>query len=473
MTLRKRIPDVLAHIKANSEFTSHNACMLEIYEGNLKPYVLAVLQKTLSDNYFQKIKDRTIPINILRRVIDKLSKVYATSPQRTDANYQQFMDDYTKWLKLDERMGVADEYANMFKGYALEPYVHLGKPRLRVIPYDRFMVMSEDKVDPLNPTVFIKFMGKYTKYNGRGKKDCNYYYLYTDEEFLVVDADGDIVESEMGDTNGTNPVGRIPFIYGNRSRIDLIPQPDTDILQMTKMIPVILSDLSGVLMFSCFSIIYGIDIDSENMTMSPNAFWNFKSDPKSEKTPSIGTIKPDADIDVGVNFLASTFAFWLETKGVRVGSIGQLDQGNASSGIAKIIDEMDTFEIRKTNIQFFKNDESNLWILLKDMNNYWVKTKQLAYGIIGDNFEPSIEFDEPKPQVNRVEEVNLVVTQMQAGLLTKEIGLTQLYPDWTQEQLDAALKENVIEIAEEEYEQPKDVRAGVKESFYSKTPPQL
>jgi hypothetical protein len=445
MALKDQIPAILQYIKDNGAFTDHNATALDIYEGNLKPYVLDIMQRTLSDNYFQKIKHRALPINILRKVVDKLSKVYLNDPIRTDANYQQFIDDYSYWLRLNERMNVADEYANLFKGYALEPFVHNGQPKLRVIPYDRFLVMSEDSVDPMTPTMFIKFMGEVQKMDGRGKRKANKYHAYTAEEFISFDSDGDIIYEDMEGNDGVNPIGRVPFVYGNRSRINLIPQPDTDVIQLTKIIPVMLTDLSGAVLFQCFSIIYGVDIDSANLVMSPNAYWDLKSDPKSDKTPQVGTIKPEADIERVLQFIASTLAFWLETKGVRVGSIGNLSVDSAASGIAKIIDEMDSFEIRKQNIKFFKNEEYELWSLLKDMNNYWVRSNQIQYGLIGDDFDPTIEFDEPKPMISRADELNMVIIELNNGLITKEKAIKRLYPDATPEEIKELLDDDIEE----------------------------
>jgi len=450
MALQQRIPELLQYIKDNSSFTEHNCKALDIYEGNLSPYVLDILKNTLSDNYYQRIKHRLIPINALRKIIDKLSKVYVNEPIRTDAKYQQFIDDYSKWIHVNERMNVADEYANLCKGYALEPYVHNGKPRLRTIPYDRFLVKSEDAIDPLNPTTFIKFMGKRNKINGRGKTSANVYHAYTADEFISFDSDSEVIYEDMQGNDGVNPIGRIPFVYGNRSRLNLVPQIDTDLLQLSMLIPVILTDTSGAAFFQCFSVIYTIDVDEANLVMSPNALWNLKSDAKSDKTPSLGIIKPEVDTEKMLQMTASLLSFWLETKNIKVGSIGNLSVENAASGIAKMIDEMDTFEVRKTSIKFFENEEQELWSLLKDMNNYWVKSSQIQYSIVGDEFDPMIEFDEPKPYVSRQEELNMLITELNNGLVTKERAIKQLYPDLPQEEVDLLLQEDTIEIGEED-----------------------
>lgn len=441
MSLKNQIPEILRYIADHNAFIEHNKCVIDIYEGNLAPYVLDVLKSTLSKNYYDQIKGRVLPINILKRVNDKLSKVYATDVIREDAKNQKFIDDYSKLLKINQSMSVADEYSNLFKGYLLEPYLYNGVPQLRVIPYDRFLVMSDDKTDPTRMTMVIKFMGERKKKDIFGRTSIrNKYYVYTKDEFLAIDSDGEVIGEDMVENNGINPLGRIPFVYGNRSRLCLVPKQDTDILAITKMIPVLLTDLSGALMFSVFSIIYGIDIDQANLVMSPNAYWDLKSDPKSDKTPSIGTIKPDADIDKALNYIYQVFSLWLESKGVRIGSIGTLNSGNLQSGVSKIIDEMDTFEVRKINIKFFENEEQELWSLLKDMNNYWVKSGQFKYKLV-DNLDLRIEFDDPKPIQSDKEILDILLLQLDKGLISKEEVLKQFYPNWKEDKIYKMLYE--------------------------------
>ena len=421
------IQELLEFIKEHKEYLEKNHQKLEMYEGKLLPYVKDVMKATLSEHYFKQIEHRLIPINVLTRIIDKLSKVYSHPPVRTDERYQDFIDRVVDEAMLDVRMGMADEFSHLFKGYALEPYVDNGKIKIRTLPYDRFLVYSDDSVNPTKPTVFIKMMGKVKSAQGN---TLELYYAYSNDEFLAFTSDGNRYEAAMQDNAGINPYGVIPFVYGNRSLLSLIPQQDTDITQLTLMVPVLLSDLAGAIMFSCFSVIYGIDLKIDKIEKSPNSFWNFKSDSKNEGAkPEIGKIKTDADIDKVLSFIKQTFAFWLETKGVRIGSLNNIDAGNAS-GISKIIDEMDVYEIKKKQINFFKSEEAELWELLKVMNNYWVKSEETYQSIvIGDDFAPVITFDEPRPEIPRKEQFEIVDAEYKGGYMDATTAIMTLYPD--------------------------------------------
>lgn len=432
------IKELLSFIESQKEYLEKNHQKLEMYEGKLLPYVKDVMKATLSEHYYKQIEHRLIPINVLTRIIDKLSKVYSHPPVRTDDKYQDFIDRVIDESLLDVRMGMADEFSHLFKGYALEPYVDKGKVKIRTLPYDRFLVYSDDPVNPTRPTVFIKMMGKVKNNAGQ---TLELYYAYTDTEFLAFTSDGNRYEKAMEDNQGVNPYGVIPFVYGNRSLLSLIPQQDTDITQLTLMVPVLLSDLAGAIMFSCFSVIYGIDLKIDKIEKSPNSFWNFKSDSKNERAkPEIGTIKTDADIDKVLSFIKQTFAFWLETKGVRIGSLNNIDAGNAS-GISKIIDEMDVYEIKKKQITFFKTEEMELWDLLKVMNNYWVKSEEDYQSIIiGDDFAPVITFDEPRPEISRKEQFEIVDAEYKGGYMDANTAIMTLYPDLGKKEIEGRVK---------------------------------
>ena len=429
--MNERIEFYLKKIEENKDNTKLNHEKLKIYEGDLLPFVKTVMRDTLSENYFRQIEHRIIPINVLTRIIDKLSKVYISPPVRKDETYQEFIDLMSDELSVDLIMSNADEFSHLFKCYALEPFIDEGKPGVRVLPADRFTVIGEDRKNPMKVTTFIKHMGKIDS------SETNLYYAYTDEAFIPFTSKGEIYVPALEGNDGVNPYGVIPFVYGNRSKLSLVPTQDTDIKQLTLMIPILLSDLAGAIMFSCFSVIYGIDLKIEKLEKSPNSFWNFKTDSKNDNAkPEIGTIKSDVDIDKVMSFIKQTFAFWLETKGVRIGSLNNVDAGNVS-GIAKIIDEMDVYEIKKQQINYFKKEEKNLWNLLAVMNNYWVVSEPDYDGkIVGEDFNPTIVFDEPRPEIPRATEFATVNAEYLGGYMEADDAISILYPDLDEAEIE-------------------------------------
>ena len=444
MALMDRIDEIVDYIKDNEMYLDHNRILFEIKEGRLEPYVQEDLKKTLSSNYYNQIKSRVIPINVLRRIIDKLSKSYADEPTREVVEENETDSDLLEYYQDKFNMNLngnhADEFANLFKGYAWEPYLSsAGEPKLRTLPFDRFLVMSDDMTDPTQETVFLKSMGK--RRLNDGSSDA-LWFAYSKDEFLPFTMGGTVYEPALVSNGGENPIGEIPFMYGNRSPFELLPMQDTDLLPMTKVIPILMTDLSGTILFQCFSVIWGIDVDSENLTMSPNAFWSLKSDPKTDKQPQVGQLKPQADIDKVVEFIKNTFSFWLESRNIRVGSMGSLNGDNMSSGISKVIDEMDTTEMRKLSMQHFQREEQQFWQLIKVMHNRWVDQGMLAEAKprFSDAFDVSITFHEPEPKIDRLTTVNTVALEVERGFLDMRTALKRLYPDLKDDQIEDRLK---------------------------------
>jgi hypothetical protein len=440
--LRDRRKEIIEYVKANADFINTNNESLNIYEGNLLPYVDRILQTSLSANYYNSIKDRVLPINILQRFIDKVSVTYAKSPSRIseDAREQEFVDFYREALDIDQSGYIADAYSNLFKGFAWEPYIDKnGKPAIRELPFNSFLVMSDSSVNPEEETVFIKLMGKKTE-----SEDSMLLHVYTDQEFDAFYMSGTEATEYLIENEGINVIGVIPFVYGKRQKNRLLPVLDSDMLSISKAIPVMMTDASGAQMYQSFSIIYGIDISAENLKMSPNALWSIKSDRESDKNPSLGVLNPTADTDKIIQFITTTFTLWLETKGVRVGSVGSVDAGNVSSGISKIIDEMDVWELKKKSQAWFKKDEEELWNeKLPKIHNYWIKSGQvlpaLVPPIMPEVLDVVVEFEMPKPMVSRTEEIAQIKAELELGTMTLSQAIKKLHPDMSDETLNETL----------------------------------
>lgn len=239
MALKDDLPILVDYISKQTDYLAHNAQLFNIYEGDLLTYVLEDLAKQLSAQSFESIKHRVSPVNVLKRLVDKLSKIYSKSPTRwlTAENEidPELMTWYKKVLDVDTNFAISNEFFNLFKNTLLELYVGKRGPSMRVIPSDRFLVYSTDPIDPTCPTHYIKLMGpmptKYKKQSKGNNQNSEFlFYIYTDTEFLPINQKGEIIQPILDEANnplGINPIGKAPFVYINRSRHNLLPPPDT------------------------------------------------------------------------------------------------------------------------------------------------------------------------------------------------------------------------------------------------------
>jgi hypothetical protein len=74
-----------------------------------------------------------------------------------------------------------------------------------------------------------------------------------------------------------------------------------------------------------------------------------------------------------LNLIQTELSLWLGSKGIKTGSVGSLNADSAASGIAKVIDEADTFDVRQAQALKFQCAEHELWeLILEYMHPVWV-----------------------------------------------------------------------------------------------------
>ena len=170
MGLKDDIPLLLKKYNERMPALCHNEELFNIYEGDLLSYVLIDLRKQFSPQAFEQVKHRAAPINILIRIIQKLSQLYVNPPVRKAVNEdgadvesdQELVEWYSRMIDINTVMGQGNEFFNLFKTTLVEPFVDPGngyRPGLRVVPSDRFFVCGSDEVNPTRPTHLVKIMG--------------------------------------------------------------------------------------------------------------------------------------------------------------------------------------------------------------------------------------------------------------------------------------------------------------------------
>jgi hypothetical protein len=311
------------------------------------------------------------------------------------------------------------------------------RPCLRVLPSSTFLVYSDDLINPEEETIFMKFVS--------GSDDNLLIFAYSKDEFDAFYLNGADANEYLIENGGVNLYGVIPFVYGKRQKNVLLPILDSDMLAITKAIPAMLTDASGAQLYQSFSIIWGIDVKIDNPKLSPNAFWNMKSDKESDKNPQIGVIKPEADTEKIMQFIQSVFILWLETKGIKVGSVGSMDGNNSASGIAKIIDEMDAYNVVKKSAMWFEYDEQEFWNeKLPKIHNYWIKSGQINPAkfpsLMPDiDYDVTITFEKPEPMISKKELLENTKQELEMKTMTLKQAIEALHPKYTEEEINEVL----------------------------------
>ena len=433
-------------VKSHSAYLDFNATLIDIFENNLCKYVEEDLAKQLSEKSFEQAKHRISPINILQKVIDKLTNIYQTTVNRSVMNGTDFDAALVAWyeteMSLNESMNSGNELYNLCNSTLLYPCVKDKSPYLMVIENDRFIPIASDPLQPTKLSDVILLGGTVG--------EVETYWVFSDTTFFISDSNGDMrpdLMAAMGNPAGVNPIGRLPFVYANSSKRKILPKQDSDAMKIVRLIPTMLSDLNLAAMFQSFSIIYGINIDDQNLSYAPNAFWRLKSDNTTDAKPEIGTIKPQVDYPQVLSLIEAQLSMWLGTKGIRASTVGALTQDNFSSGISKIIDEMDTFEARQKQVTMFMGVEKQLWdLLLNHMHPYWTATSQIEpIYTWTSTAEVVTQFSVQLPMQSRGQIVRDIKEEYAAGFTSRFRALKKLNPELS----DAQIEELIQEIEDE------------------------
>lgn len=438
-----RPQDVPEIVRSRSAELQFNAEAIDIMDGNLSPYLDKLLQQQLSLQSYWQAKQRMSPINVLPKIIDKLTNIYQTSVIRTTdkESDQKLVDYYVKQVDMNSQLNCANELFNLCGATLLQPYVYNMKPYLRPIPNDKFVVYSENHVQPNKPTHVILIYGPPEK---------KIYWVFSAEEIYATDGRDILIDlmRAKGMESTVNEIGRLPFTYVNSAKYKLCPTPDQDGLTICKLLPVMITDLNHAAMFQCFSILYMINATDQALQYAPNAVWQLNTNPATpDLKPEIGSIKPQVDYDQVLKLIESQLSMWLGTKGIRASTIGGLTQENFASGVSKIIDEMDTFESRQKQVNYFTNGEADMWDLIANyLHPYWVSTGQIEnVGMFSPNAQVATTFAVQLPMQSRGQVVKDLQTEVAAGFISRQRAIAKLNPQMTEKEI----AELITEIDEE------------------------
>ena len=469
--LAELIPAIIEHYNRYVDYLEMNRRLYEIAEGQLLEEVRRSLSKEIiSPKAFERAVERIPSINVVKKVTDKLSKVYIENPTRLADTSQdiEIMENINRIGSFNHAMGICNFFYNLHRMYALEPFVDdKGKQSFRVLGGHQFLPFSDDPSDPMNMTVFIKLMGTETqvvspRFDINGEKQStedeirtvNVLALYSDDEFLIIDTGGGIRTDKMREMginigpeqqSSPNPFERIPFQYGNKSKTELVPFPNQEGLNMAILIPKLFTDLNFASQFMSHSIIWVRNSDLTGEELNPDAVVNLGERTEENGDPEMGVISPSVDIQNVLALIEHQLQGYLSAVGIKSSAMNNISPGQESSGVAKAIDEGDTTDERKVQVEFFRDAELKIWDLIDTMQDIWIKGGILTQETrrFTENFIESfvIIFSEMKPLKSvkqKIEEVQLLRDQ---GLITKRSALKKIFPELTEAQLDKQMKE--------------------------------
>lgn len=473
MALEDKIPQILAHVRQHEDYLQFNFRLYRMFEGQIREEVEKSLrEEIISYAAYERAIKRIPSINIIRKAVNKLSKVYVEPPTRLTDKKQdrEIMDNIVKGSDFDVVMSTANEIYNLHKGCLIEPYVKDGCIKLRVLAYHQFLPFSDDMIDPTNMTVLIKFLGREKRvveeviYDTEGNrnetqkvvKEVEVMALYSDEEFMIIDSSGSIRRDkmeEMGITSTENPFGVIPAVYVNSSQFELVPYPNQEGFDISILIPKLLTDLNYAAQFMSHSIIYTKNTDISGQEINPDAVVNLGDDDPEGGKPEIGTIDPKVEYESILQLAQFEASWYFASIGIKTSMQGSAMPGREASGFAKAMDEGDVTQERKVQTEVFRSVEAELWDVISQMQAVWanesgkLKESRKFTQEFTDTF--SVKFGEMKILKSRKQLLEEIKLEREEKLMGRRQALRALHPDFTEGQIDEWIKELDNDLQEE------------------------
>lgn len=415
---KSTIQELLQFIQSKSEYLDIQYRMFDVYNGNLTPYLKQRIRDDFkSDQSYSEAISRLSVINILPKIVNKVSKVYnQTYVSVKNERYQDEVDTFLWDTKFDEVRIQANKALNLSGCCALEPVYNDDYKFVRVLQAHQFLVYSMDDIDPNRITHFIKILKK-------GFNSCSYA-IYTKDEYVEIDSSGKILHEEV------NEYGVIPFVYIRRCS-ELMPSTPTDDWEMITLLPLLLTDANYALKYQAFSIIYTMNLDSKNLDLAPNTIWNLSSNGADGDKPEIGHIKPSLSIDEVLKNLSTQYTLWLETKNLKSQNITQGFGAtvDSASGVSKLIDEADINDDLDTQRKILLRGEEALFELLA------IKT-----GVSGFDETTITMIAESRVPELQSDKISRIIMKRDAGLITKVDAVREANSFNTQQEAEDYLK---------------------------------
>ena len=115
------VAELLDYIKSKKEYLAYSYKLYDIFNKNLTPYVKERLSINFkSQTSREEAATRLAPINILPKLVNKLSKVYQHHDVEINTKYKTTLEEYKTKFSFSYRNDM-NKFLNLFSCCALEP----------------------------------------------------------------------------------------------------------------------------------------------------------------------------------------------------------------------------------------------------------------------------------------------------------------------------------------------------------------
>lgn len=444
-----------------------------IYRDGGKEYLIEHITKEFGKQAVDEM--RLAPINALKSWVDRKSIIYARPPMRSaEGNDQALMDYYVDVMGLNVIMAQANRYYNLYSNCELYvipknkrggrcPWVHVMAPFLySVVPngFDRtikevlvFSSFSDDNdltrkeiqsVGSIQAEKSVKSQGDLVESNEATYMQHTGYIFWTDNQHFTVSPEGMVLVDPMN-PEMLNPLGIIPSVT-LRKEVDneFYASQGEEMVDMAMATQLALTDLLSIAKMQGFSVMVftGPERPQKAEIGLTKSVW-LKTQ-EGQPTPTMQYVQASSPLDQYTALVDRTLEI-SSTTNLLPSNIFS-GHGSSTSGEHELMKSAATMMEIESQKPVLRDAELECWQLIKNWHNLLFDKNELppearALGKFSDTFSPNIIYQDMKPIESDEQRITQVERMDALGVLSKQDKFKKLFPEMTQEQIEAKIKE--------------------------------
>ena len=470
----------------------------ELYRDRIKKWVMESLSKErLNPETLQLMENRASSISLLKKVINKIARLYVGGINRDFPDSEQTTERYdqiVEFLKLDEKMKKAERYRELFKNCMVgvlpekssiesEEGSEKFKLKCRVLAPWQYDVI-EDQIDREVPRVVI--LSEFTERNHGvgnhladpsertpgGLTQPNYHQgnrkdeaiadspedsmMDDDRRFIwwnktyhfTTDSKGGIIP-ELSPEDGVNPIDMMPWCNLTTDQDgEFWAQGGEDLVEGTILMNVLITDMNSIANVQGWGqpVVKGTNLAGAKIEGGPNRAIMLEYDKEEDGEPDFDIVSANPPLGEHRLNIEQYVALLLTTNNLSPSNVAtNLSARDFPSGIAMLIEHSESTGSTADAEESLMHCERMLVIIVKRWLDLHFQTKSLteAFNAVGplENTDIAVKFEQLRPPVTEKEMLENLKARKELGINTMVELILKDNPDLTEEQAEQKLKE--------------------------------
>ncbi len=447
-----------------------------IYKDGGKDFLIEHITQEFGKDAVDEM--RLAPVNALKSWVDRKSIIYARPAVRsTEVDTDQgLMDFYVDALGFDNVMAKANRYLNLYSNTELytipRPKGEFRLPNVSVVPPFLYSVVTKpideteksaiifssfngdsdlnrkqiQKVGNIQEEKSFKTQGDKVDSNEAALEDSDFYIFWTEESHFTTDSTGGVIVDEFN-PEGVNPIGRIPSVT-LRKDVDneFWAMQGEDMVDMAMATQLGLTDLLSIAKMQGFSL---LTVTSEErpqrleMGLNKVIWLKQKID---QPAPSIDYVQASSPIAEYGGLLDRILEISSTSNLLPSNIFSGQGNGDSNSGVHEMMKTAATQMEIESQKPVLRDAELETWVLIKEWHNLLFDKNELPpeareLGKFTEGFNPQITYQDMKPVESEEQRITQVERLMDKGLISKRDAFKKLFPEFTDEQIEAKMQE--------------------------------